>query len=82
MRPSFARSAVAVMLLSGTGLLAACGPSQVSATPPTVSYRVTGNDVAQAGANAQQYCSRFGTSAQFQGFQQTPSGNTAVYACE
>jgi hypothetical protein len=64
------------------GALAACtGPSQVAATPPTVSYRVTGNDVAQAGVNAQQYCARFGRTARFEGLQATASGNVAVYSC-
>lgn len=82
MRRSLAKAMAALMLVPGAGMLAACGPTRVSETPPTVSYQVTGHDVAQAGANAQQYCSRFGTSAQFQGFQQTASGNTAVYTCE
>lgn len=69
--------------LLALGLLAACGggPSRVSATPPTVSYAVTGNDVAQAGVNAQKYCAQFGRTAQFQGIQATASGNVAVYAC-
>jgi hypothetical protein len=64
------------------GALAACtGPSQVAATPPTVSYRVTGNDIAQAGVNAQQYCAQFGRTARFEGVQATASGNLAVYSC-
>jgi uncharacterized lipoprotein YajG len=73
----------ALLPLLALGLVAGCsGPSQVSATPPTVSYRVTGNDVAQAGVNAQQYCGQFGRTAQFQGIQPTSSGNIAVYACQ
>jgi len=64
------------------GLTAGCsGPTEVSATPPTVSYRVTGNDVAQAGVEAQRYCSGYAKSAQFQGFERTDTGNLAVYSC-
>ncbi|HEX7966737.1 MAG TPA: hypothetical protein VF502_00855 [Stellaceae bacterium] len=69
-------------LLAGLALLAACsGPPQASATPPTVSYQVTGNDVGQAGVQAQRYCQQYGRSAQFQGIQTTASGNVAVYSC-
>ena len=72
--------ALALMLVLGA--LAACtGPSQVAATPPTVSYRVTGNDVAQSGVNAQQHCAQFGRNARFEGVQPTASGNIAVYSC-
>jgi len=72
----------ALALILVLGALAACtGPSRVAATPPTVSYRVTGNDVAQAGVNAQQYCAQFGRTARFEGLQATASGNVAVYSC-
>lgn len=73
----------ALLPLLALGLIAGCsGPSEVSATPPTVSYHITGNDVAQAGVNAQQYCGRYGRTAQFQGVQATGSGSVAVYACQ
>ena len=69
--------------LLALGLIAGCGgPSAVSATPPTVSYHITGNDVAQAGVNAQQYCGRYGRTARFQGVQATGSGSVAVHACQ
>jgi hypothetical protein len=42
---------------------------------------VTGNDVGQAGVNAERYCNQFGRSAQFQGIQATGTGNVAVYSC-
>ncbi len=56
-------------------------PSCRSATPPTISYRVTGSDLSQANFSASQYCQRYGTGAQYQGLQQTPSGNVALYDC-
>jgi hypothetical protein len=63
-------------------LLAACtSPPEVSSSPPAVSYQVTGNDLGQAGANAQRYCQQYGTSARFQGIQATTTGNVAVYTC-
>jgi hypothetical protein len=74
---------IAISLLAIPALLAACasGPSEVSAAPPSVSYQVTGNDVGQAGVNAERYCNQYGRSAQFQGIQMTGSGNAAVYTC-
>ena len=46
-----------------------------------MSYQVSGNDVAQAGVNAERYCNQYGRSAQFQGMQATNTGNVAVYSC-
>ncbi|HEX9489823.1 MAG TPA: hypothetical protein VF930_06030 [Stellaceae bacterium] len=72
----------AIALLAIPALLTACsGPSEVAAAPPSVSYQVTGNDVGQAGVNAERYCQQYGRSAQFQGIQTTGSGNVAVYNC-
>jgi hypothetical protein len=56
-------------------------PPEVSSSPPAVSYRVTGNDLGQAGANAERYCRQYGSSARFQGIETTASGNVAVYTC-
>ncbi len=71
-----------IPLFAGLALLVACsGPPQAAATPPTVSYQVTGNDVGQAGVQAERYCQQYGRSAQFQGIQMTASGNVAVYSC-
>ncbi len=70
-------------LLAACALLAACstGSRQVSSTPPTVSYQVSGNDVSQTAVRAQNYCAQYGRAAQYQGLQATSSGNVAVYAC-
>jgi len=73
---------IAISLLAVPALLAGCGgPHEVAAAPPSVSYQVTGNDVGQAGVNAERYCNQYGRSAQFQGIQSTASGNVAVYTC-
>jgi hypothetical protein len=74
---------LAFPLLASLGLLAACNasPPQVAASPPSVSYQVTGSDVGQAGIKAQHYCEQFGRSAQFEGVQTTPSGDLATYNC-
>jgi hypothetical protein len=71
------------LLVIPAALLAGCssGPPEAAAAPPTVSYQVTGNDVGQAGVNAERYCNQFGRSAQFQGIQATGTGNVAVYSC-
>jgi hypothetical protein len=73
---------IAISLLAIPAVVAACnGPSEVAAAPPSVSYQVTGNDIGQAGVNAERYCNQYGRSAQFQGIQTTASGNVAVYNC-
>lgn len=73
----------ALPLLAGVALLAACAPESrpVSQTAPSVSYRINGNDVGQANANAMRYCQQYGSSAQLQGIQQSSSGNVAVFTC-
>ena len=73
----------AIALFAIPLLLAGCasGPPEAAAAPPTVSYQVSGNDVGQAGVNAERYCNQFGRSAQFQGIQATANGNVAVYSC-
>ena len=91
-RPRYGREAPTAMelplmritfpLLAACTALAACGPSQVTSTPPTVSYPVTGNDVSQTNVQAQNYCARYGHTALFQGVRPSPSGNVAVYSCE
>jgi hypothetical protein len=73
----------ASFLLVGLAALGACTaqPDRVSATPPTISYRVSGSDMSQTNFSASRYCQRYGTGAQYHGLQQTPSGNVAVYDC-
>jgi hypothetical protein len=73
----------ALPLLGALGVLAACASESppVSSSAPTVSYRIAGNDVSQANADAARYCRQYGASPQLQGIQQGPSGNVAVYSC-
>ena len=74
---------ITLPLLATCAVLAACGgPREVTSTPPTVSYQVTGNDISQTNVQAQNYCARYGRSALFQGVQPGPSGNVAVYSCD
>ena len=70
-------------LLLALAALGACThqSDRVSATPPSVSYRVTGSDISQANLSANQYCQRYGSGAQYQGLQPTSTGNVAVYNC-
>jgi hypothetical protein len=70
-------------LIAVAGALAACSnsPHQVAASPPAVSYRVNGNDMAQTNATADQYCQRYGMAAQLQSLQRDSSGNVATYVC-
>lgn len=74
----------ALLILAGLAGLAGCTyaeRNQISANPPTVSYRVQGNDISQANVSAQQYCQRYNLGAQYQGLQATPTGNVALYSC-
>lgn len=77
----------AIILLASLAALGGCSEAdhnRVSSTPPappTVSYRVAGNDISQANVSAARYCQRYGTGAQYQGMQASPSGNIAVYNC-
>ena len=75
--------AAALPLLAAVSVLAACANDSrpVSQSAPTVSYRIVGNDVSQANANAARYCQQYGASPQLQGIQQSPSGSVAVYSC-
>jgi len=70
--------------LLALGALAGCGasgPRQVSAAPPTVSYRVPANDVSQANISAANYCRQYNMGFQLQGVQQQGSESIAYYAC-
>jgi hypothetical protein len=77
----------AIVLIAGLAALAGCSAadhnrvSSTPPTPPTVTYRVVGNDISQANVSAAQYCQRYGTGAQYQGLQPSPSGNVALYTC-
>jgi hypothetical protein len=76
---------VALPLLLGCAALAtACTsqPNRVSSTPPSVSYRVSSNNVADTNVEAQNYCARYGHAAQYRGVQNTTDGTVAVYSCD
>ena len=70
------RSALVVSAVLAAGAVASCAP-RVDETPPTVSYRVIGSDVAQANVNAINYCQRYGTGARLMSF----INGTATYEC-
>jgi hypothetical protein len=81
MRTALWLTAPALVLVGG---LAACttGPSVVDATPPAVSYRVTGNDMHEAGIKAERYCNQYGRRAELDTVNRTDvSGGVAVYRC-
>jgi hypothetical protein len=64
--------------------LAACEgyqPDAVSSSPPTVSYRVTGNDVSQTNVQAAEYCRQYGMAPQYQGITASGTENVAQYSC-
>jgi hypothetical protein len=72
-------------LLAAVGLLAGCAnpsePQAVAAAPPSVSYQVYGNDVAQANAQADGYCQQYGMYANLQGVQPNGAQSIATYVC-
>jgi hypothetical protein len=75
------RFALCAALLGG---LAACtgGPPRVAGSaPPGVSYRFQGSDVAAASRRAQQYCQRYGKTAQLQTVNRAGSDNVGVFEC-
>jgi hypothetical protein len=75
------RPIIILAVLAALGGCAVADHNRAAATPPTVSYRIAGNDISQANASAAQYCQRYGTGAQYQGLRASPSGNVAVYSC-
>jgi hypothetical protein len=73
-------------LVAALGLLAGCAtqpepPQAVAAAPPSVSYQVYGNDVAQANAQADGYCQQYGMYANLQGVQPNGPQSIATYVC-
>ena len=71
-------------LLAACVVLAGCSeaPQQINSSPPTVTYQVTGNDVSEANAKAQNYCAQYNRHALFEGVQATSWGKVAVYRCD
>jgi hypothetical protein len=77
----------AVFLLLGAGtLLAGCSPGppqQAQSSPPSIAYRVPGNDAAATNEQAQNYCAHYGHAAQYRGDEPDSSGGeVAVYTCD
>ena len=73
-----------LLVLAACVVLAACSqaPQQIKSSPPTVTHKVTGNDVSEANAKAQNFCARYNTHALFEGVQATSWGKVAVYRCD
>jgi rare lipoprotein A (peptidoglycan hydrolase) len=70
--------ATSVLFVVGAAL--AGGASQAdraSSTPPSVSVRVSGNDVPATNEQAQNYCARYGRAAQYRGVQDDAEGEVA-----
>ncbi len=58
--------------------LAACSPTnQVSATPPSVQYRVSNNDVSQTNVQAANHCTQYGSNARLA----SVVNGVATYTC-
>jgi hypothetical protein len=64
-------------------VLAGCAsePRVVNSTPPGVSYRFSGDNVASANQQANRYCAQYGKRAMLQNVTRGTSDNIAVYQC-
>jgi hypothetical protein len=69
-------------------LLAACSlvacsstPAVVNSAPPGISYRVDGDNIADANQRADSYCRQYGKTARLQTVNQSGRDNIAVYDC-
>jgi hypothetical protein len=74
----------AIPLAAAVALLAGCGtppPQEVNATAPSISFRVTDNNVAQADANASRYCQQYNMSSRLVTVQPDSAGRVATYTC-
>ena len=71
------------LTIAAAALLAGCatGPSVVNATPPGVSYRVTGDNVNEASMRADRYCAQYGQRARLAGMNRGTYESVAVYEC-
>ena len=75
------RFIVGCVALAGAAAGCASQPDAVSATPPTVSYRVNGSDVSSANTQAADYCQRYNMAPQLQGVRNDGGENLAHYTC-
>jgi hypothetical protein len=74
----------AIPLLAAVALLGGCSsgpPQQVNATAPSISFRVTDNNVAEADASASRYCQQYGTASRLVTVGSDGAGRVATYTC-
>jgi hypothetical protein len=74
----------AIPFVAAVALLAGCEsppPQEVGATAPSISFRVTDNNVAQANANASRYCQQYNMSSRLVTMQPDSAGRVATYTC-
>jgi hypothetical protein len=76
------RAALAPLVACAALAAGASEADRVSSTPPSVSLRVSGNDVPATNEEAQNYCARYGHAAQYRGVQGVAEGEVAVYTCD
>lgn len=70
--------------LAVLGTVAACAdnePTVIDSSPPAISYRLSGDNVAAANAQASDYCGQYGLSANLQSVEPDGSGKVAHYIC-
>jgi hypothetical protein len=74
----------AAIPLLAVAMLVGCStapPQPVSATAPTISFRVTDNNMAQADASAGRYCQQYGMAGRLDTVQADGAGRVATYTC-
>jgi hypothetical protein len=72
-----------LLLLLAAGSLVACSstPRVVDSTPPGISYRFEGDNIADANQRADSYCQQYGKRARLQAVNPSGSDKIAVYDC-
>lgn len=73
-----------ILPLAVLGTVAACAanePTPVDLSPPAISYRLNGDDVAAANVKATDYCGQYGLAPQLQAVEPRGSGKVAHYTC-
>lgn len=71
-----------LLTVLGAMLLGGCASEpRVDSAPPGVSYRFSGDDVAEANRRADRYCAQYGKRAQLQRVTRGDAENIAVYEC-
>jgi hypothetical protein len=72
-----------ISVVATAAALAGCAsePRVVNSTPPGVSYRFNGDNVAEANMQANRYCAQYGKHAQLQSVTRGAADNIAVYQC-